>query len=120
MSLSNTKPCANCPWRKTSTLGGADIKGFNIELMRKLTSTVPPRGSDADGFYSIFACHHSEKGSDKACAGYIARHGQQNINVRILAAQDKIPLAAIIEESDNIDLFNDFHAMLDAYEDALK
>lgn len=30
---SRIEPCPTCPWRKTSTVGGADIPGFKIEMM---------------------------------------------------------------------------------------
>lgn len=112
------KPCPSCPWRRSSTVGGADIPGFSIVDMRKLANTAPPRGTTHDGFRTIMACHHSRPGREYACAGYIARHGESNINVRLMAFAGA-DLNKVIANCAGIDLFDNFHEMLDAYEAAL-
>lgn len=118
MNLCGDKPCPTCPWRKSSTVGGADISGFDLQKMRNLKSTVPPEGADQDGFYSVMACHHSKEGKDYACAGYIAQHGLQNINVRLLAANNSIDLIKVTENCKDMDLYNNFYEMLADYESA--
>lgn len=116
MKVCALKPCLTCPWRKTSTVGGADIVGFDLEMMRGLSKTVPSRGSDRDGFFQIMACHHSKEGEEFACAGYIARHGEQNLNVRLMAATKQIDLPSLVEACSSIDLYDNFFEMLDEYE----
>lgn len=106
------QPCPTCPWRKTSTVGGADIPGFNIELMRGLSNTVG-RG---DAFRPIMACHYSPCGEEKACAGYVAVEGYRNLSVRILASKGEIEMCAIMDECEGLDLWESFDEMLEAYE----
>jgi hypothetical protein len=112
------KPCPTCPWRKESKAGGGDIRGFSIQQMRDLSSTVPDRESDSDGFFSIMACHHSEEGEEYACAGYIAVQGLENINVRLLAAQGRIDLSKVLSNCEGLELYDSFYTMLDDYESA--
>lgn len=108
------QPCVTCPWRKSSTVGGTDIPGFSLELMRRLSNTVGP----GDAFRTIMACHHSKPGKDVACKGYIAREGYSNINARVLAARGIIPMTDIIAACKGIPLWRSFTAMLKAYESA--
>jgi hypothetical protein len=118
MKMCAEKPCPTCPWLKSSKVGGEDIKNFDIELMRELKKTVPPEGTEDDGFYTIMACHHSKEEKKYACAGYIATHGFQNLNVRILAAQGEIDVHAVISNCEGLELYDNFHTMLEDYEDA--
>lgn len=110
------KPCKTCPWRRSSKVGGEDIPRFDISLMRGLASTVPPRGSDEDGFYQIMACHGSSERNRKSCIGYVAAVGYSNIHVRLLASRGELDLPAIDAETKNIELYKDFYTMLDDYE----
>ncbi|MGE8063755.1 DUF6283 family protein [Pseudomonas sp. NPDC089569] len=112
------KPCPTCPWRRSSTVGGADIPGFSIEDMRRPANTVPPRGTAQDGFLTIMACHHSKPGQEYACAGYIAQHGQSNINVRFMARAGT-DLNKVLANCAGIDLYDNFYEMLDTFEAAL-
>lgn len=109
------KPCPTCPWRKSSTTGGSDIPNFSIELMRNLADTVPPQGSDVPWPRKVFACHNSKQGGEYACAGYVARHGETNVNLMLLG----IDVERIKANCAGIDLYEDFHQMLAAYEVAL-
>jgi hypothetical protein len=72
-------------------VGGADIPGFSIEMMRNLRNTV----GEGDGMRTIMACHYSPVGKESACRGYIAREGRSNIWVRLLAFRGVIPLVQI-------------------------
>jgi hypothetical protein len=105
-----------CPWLKTSTGGGGDIRNFSLEQMRNLSCTVPPRGTDDDAFRSIMACHHSKEGEEYACAGYIAVHGISNISVRLMAAKGSVDLQKVFDNCKGLDLYDNFYTMLDAYE----
>lgn len=106
------QPCISCPWRKSSTVGGADIPGFSIDMMRRLQNTV----GNGDAFRPIMACHYSPVGKESACKGYIAREGNTNINVRILASKDVIPMRQIEDACESLDLWDSFMPMLRAYE----
>ena len=112
--MSNTVPCPTCPWRKSSTVGGADIPGFAINLMRGLADTVG-RGDD---FRPIMACHGSACGAETHCVGYIAQEGYSNLAVRMAAIGGQVDLLSISEACDDLDLWPSFDEMLAAYEDA--
>lgn len=112
------KPCASCPWRKSSAVGGSDIPGFSIDMMRNLANTVPPKGEDSDGFRKVMACHGSSEDRQFPCAGYLHRHGNQNISVRLLMARGEVDLRAVDEACQGIEMYPDFHAMLADYEEA--
>lgn len=108
------KPCPNCPWYVGSS--PQDIPRFSIEKMRKLANTAPPRDSTQDGFRPIMACHKSKEGVEFACAGYIAVHGIQNINVRLLGMNDGVDIGKVLDNCEELDLHGSFHEMLDEYE----
>lgn len=111
---SRTIPCSTCPWRRTSTVGGSDIPGFDITLMRKLRA-CSGRGDD---FRRMMACHGSDEGNDRPCVGYLAVEGWSNLNVRIMAMQGRIDVIAIADDCADLDLWSSFDEMLDAYEEA--
>lgn len=111
------KPCKTCPWRKSSKVGGESIPHFDMELMRALTNTVPPRGSGNDGFFSVMACHSFKVQDSVPCKGYVASVGSLNINVRLMSAKGQLDFFAIVKESADIELYQDFYTMLDDYEE---
>lgn len=110
--MSTLEPCKTCPWRKSSTVGGSDIPGFSLDLMRGLQNTV----GEGDAFRPIMACHYSPCGEERACVGYLAQKGYSNLAVRIGAMQGRYDLPGIQDACRGLDLWPDFHAMLDAYE----
>jgi hypothetical protein len=112
--MGSTVPCATCPWRRTSTVGGADIPGFDLDLMRGLACTV----GDGDDFRQVMACHYSPDTAMTTCVGYAAQHGYSNLNVRIMAANGDLDLPAIADACADLDLWPDFDTMLAAYEAA--
>lgn len=114
------KPCPNCPWRKSTLAGGAEIPGFEIERMRNLQNTVPPRGSDKDGFRKIMACHKSTDDRTFACAGYAIQAGDSNLNFRLLAMENNIDMGKLRGSVKPDELYDNFYEMLDVYEDALE
>lgn len=106
-------PCSTCPWRKSSTIGGADIPGFSIEMMRGLRRTV---GAE-DGFRSVMACHGSKEGKEIACRGYLFIEGWKNINVRLMASRGEIDPREIEVACADIEMWGSFEEMLAAYEE---
>lgn len=105
-----TVPCPTCPWRKSSTVGGADIPGFNIEMMRNLQCTVGP----GDDFRKVMACHGSDEGKEEPCIGYLAVEGYHNLNARLMM----VNWLAIELDCSGIDFWSSFEEMLEAYEGA--
>jgi Family of unknown function (DUF6283) len=116
--LSPAAPCSTCPWRKSSTLGGYDIPGFDLEKMRGLSCTVSGPGEREDAFRVIMACHGCEEGSEGICRGYAYVEGWTNINVRLMSAQGRLDMAAIDTACEGLDLWDSFWEMLEAYEEA--
>lgn len=110
-----TAPCPSCPWRKSSTAGGSDIPRFDLEKMRALRSTV----GTGDDFRTVMACHYSTEDGEYPCAGYVYRHGYENINVRIMMLDGRLDHTAVEEACADLDLWSDFHSMLTAYEEAV-
>lgn len=113
-SRAGWEPCRTCPWRVSSTVGGADIPSFDIELMRGLVNTVGPD----DAFRPIMACHYSPSGSEWACRGYIAVEGYSNLAVRVAAISGRIPFGRILDACKGLELWPSFADMLAAYEEA--
>jgi len=109
-----TAPCPTCPWRKSSTVGGADIPRFDIALMRRLTSTVG-RG---DAFRRIMACHGSACGGETPCIGYVHVEGYTNLGVRLMVMRGELDIEAIDRACAGLDLWDSFDEMLQAYEEA--
>lgn len=109
-----TTPCSTCPWRRSSTVGGADIPGFDLDLMRRLAACVGP----GDDFRTVMACHGSTCGDDRPCVGYLAQEGYSNLAVRVMAMQGKVDLHAVVEACEGLDLWPSFAEMLAAYEAA--
>jgi Family of unknown function (DUF6283) len=107
-------PCPTCPWRRSSAVGGADIPGFSIDLMRGLENTV----GDEDAFRPMMACHYSLDGGEKICVGYVAREGWTNLAVRLAAIRGELNVDAIDRECADLDLWPSFGEMLAAYEEA--
>jgi hypothetical protein len=93
-------------------VGGADIPGFDIELMRALAACV----GEGDDFRKVMACHHSPCGEQTACVGYVAVEGISNLNVRIMAAMGDVDYRAIVDACEGLDLWPSFASMLAAYE----
>lgn len=114
MSAYPSTPCPTCPWRRSSTVGGADIPRFDLDLMRGLVSTV----GEGDALRPIMACHYSPCGAEYPCVGYVHVEGMTNLAVRIAAAQGRVDFPAVREACEGLDLWPDFRSMLAAYEAA--
>lgn len=101
-----TTPCPSCPWRVGSS--ARDIPEFSIEKARRLRCTV----GSGDQFRTIMACHGSPEGGESTCIGYVAVEGWSNLAVRLQAMNGKIDIGGIIRDSEGIEMFPSFDAML--------
>lgn len=93
-------------------MGGPAIPNFSIEKARNLSNTVG-RGDD---FRPIMACHGSDEDEEYPCVGYLIVEGWTNLAVRMAVLSGRIPLSAIMERSEGIELHEDFESMLGALE----
>lgn len=119
MKMCDTKPCPSCPWLKANPPTGELIPNFDINMMRNLRNTVPPKGSEEGGFYRIMACHKSIESKPFACAGYMATVGlKYNTNARLLALDRNVDTKSLLDNCESLDLYDDFHTMLSDYEGA--
>lgn len=73
------RTCAECPWRRDVPTGR-----FPPERYQSLESTCRPGGLPV-----IFACHKSPVGEEKACAGFLLVHGEDNNRCRLAAIQGR-------------------------------
>jgi hypothetical protein len=90
-------PCAQCPIRADT----ADNPDSQVppHRWRDLTATVidPATGYGPDFDASLFGCHMREPGTgaDLACAGWLARFGQEHPRVRLALAMGRLPVDAL-------------------------
>lgn len=112
--MPKTVPCATCPWRKSSTVGGFDIPTFDLDKMRNLAQCFGP----GDAFRPVMACHGSACGADETCIGYVAQGGWANLNVRVLAMRGVVDISGILDACADIEMWDSFDEMLAAYEEA--
>jgi hypothetical protein len=99
-------------------VGGGDIPGFSLEMMRGLSNTVPGPGCPGDAFRPIMACHGSKEGSEGVCRGYAYVEGWTNLSFRIMAMRGEIDLDELDAACEKLDLWPSFTEMLEAYEEA--
>lgn len=84
------RPCWNCPWRRDSVAGE-----FPAERYKALRATAGSPGAEAGFGAPMFACHKSEPGRDRACAGWLARSGTDHLGVRLAVALGRLPASAL-------------------------
>lgn len=68
-------PCKTCPWRVDAHV--KDIPNFELELAERLTATTT-----GEYLAPMMACHQSED-TKFVCAGWLARHGEDSLTVRM-------------------------------------
>lgn len=83
------QPCKTCPWRVDAHAD--DIPGFRLELAERLLGTCT-----GEFGAPMMACHQSDQ-TMFVCAGWLARHGQDSIMVRMA-------LAGVLPERDDFTL----------------
>jgi len=77
-------PCEECPWKVESPIGA-----FPAEAYRASAPT------SYDAAMSTFACHMAGADAPATCAGFLSRHGQNNLGVRLSLSQDRIDLSRV-------------------------
>lgn len=100
------RPCGNCPWRRDSSAGE-----FPAERYEALRTTVGYPGREAGLGAPIFACHKSEPGSDRACAGWLAVAGADHLGIRLAVALGRLPASALYPGAEWPDLFDSYDEM---------
>lgn len=100
------RPCTNCPWRRDSSAGE-----FPAERYEALRTTAGSPGREAGLGAPIFACHKSEPGRDRACAGWLAVAGIDHLGIRLAVTLGRLPAAMLKPGSDWPDLFSSYDEM---------
>ena len=77
-------PCRECPWRKDVPTGV-----FPAEAFRTSAHTA------YDSATETFGCHMNKASAPATCAGFLLRHGENNIGVRLALSGDRIDLDAV-------------------------
>lgn len=105
------RPCAECPWR-------VDTKPGQFEACRyeRLANTSGRPGAEAPFGAPLFACHKTPDGAEAACAGWLAAVGRDNITVRVLLAQRRLPPEVLTPGEDWPALHADYDDMRAAKE----
>lgn len=75
------KPCQECPWRKDVPTGVFPPKAFQTSAHTAY-----------DAALSTFACHMSGREKPATCAGFLVRHGENNVAVRLQLHGERIDL----------------------------
>jgi Family of unknown function (DUF6283) len=84
------RPCGECPWRLDATPGKFPAARYDA-----LAATAGTPGAEAGFDAPIFACHMSEEGRDRACAGWLASIGQEHLRIRLAVAMGDLPPEAL-------------------------
>jgi hypothetical protein len=100
------RPCANCPWRKDSPAGE-----FPPERYEALRTTAGRPGDEAGFGAPIFACHKTEAGRDRACAGWLAVAGVEHLGIRLAVVLGRLPASALRPADDWPELFASYEEM---------
>lgn len=103
-------PCGSCPWRIDQN--AAAVARVRPRLKARQFRTMV---GEEDGFRPIMQCHGSPDENPRACAGYVAREGRRNINVRILIATGRIASPVAVDAACDvagIELHGDYRAVL--------
>lgn len=102
------RPCSNCPWRKDSPAG--EFPAARYETLR---ATAGSPGNEAGLVAPIFACHKSEPGRDRACAGWLAVVGVEHLGIRLAVTLGRLPARMLRPGADWPDLFGSYEEMAD-------
>ena len=83
-ALHRRVPCAECPWRMDVPTGV-----FPPDAFRTSANTA------YDGAIKTFGCHMSKKTAPHTCAGFLHRHAENNIGVRLSLNGERIDLDTV-------------------------
>jgi hypothetical protein len=106
VSLSAIKrPCDECPWRKD-----AEPERFTRDRWDSLArSSARPDGSSAEYFDPLFACHKTDEGKERVCAGWLAMEGINHPRIRLGLVVGEISSCSLEPKPGWPDLHPDFH-----------
>ena len=105
------RPCAACPWVKTNTAD--QIPGYGHELAENLAATCPDeRGFGPEFGDPMFACHASDEGLEKACAGWLATVGVEHPRVRLALVFGELDEARLKPQPDWPPLHPNFASLI--------
>ena len=79
-----SRPCEQCPWREDVPTGVFPPAAF-------ITSAP----TAYDGAISTFGCHMNPVENPATCAGFLLRHGVNNLGVRLAIISDRLDLDRI-------------------------
>nr|WP_250807158.1 DUF6283 family protein [Neorhizobium tomejilense] len=77
-------PCPQCPWRMDVATGV-----FPPDAFRESANTA------YDGAIKTFGCHMSSPQAPRTCAGFLLRHAENNIGVRLALNKERIDLEEV-------------------------
>lgn len=100
------KPCPSCPWRMNAR--ASEIPNFDMELAEGLTDTTT-----GELGAPIMACHQSREGNSFPCAGWLVKHGQDSIAIRINVMTERLPPEALTPGEDWPELHETYEEVLD-------
>jgi len=80
------QPCAECPWRMDVPPGV-----FPAEAFRTSAPTA------YDGAISTFGCHMSKHVAISTCAGFLLRHSENNIGIRLARGRDRYEDGKVVD-----------------------
>jgi hypothetical protein len=100
------RPCAECPWRVDQPAGRFDACRYDA-----LRETSGRPGAEAHLGAPIFACHKSQEGSDRACAGWLATVGCEHIGIRMAVVTGRLPAEALSPGDDWPELYRSYEDM---------
>jgi len=85
--------CAKCPW-KTSTDPHEIPSGYSAKKHRALKKTIANPGELHFGAIRAFACHESEPGKERECAGWLSHQlgPGNNIGLRMKMMREKFTI----------------------------
>lgn len=89
------RPCDECPWRVDAQPGR-----FTQERWTCLTETADTGKGSAELGSPIFACHKTQEGKDRACAGWLAQEGAGHVGVRAAVVFGRLPAEALSAKLD--------------------
>lgn len=108
-------PCNECPIR-SDNIHNPQSK-FPAQRWAELTSTVcAPDGGSPQLGDAMFGCHKGAPGTDEdlACAGWLARFGENHMSVRLAIAIGRLPVEALTPRVDWPPLHETWEAVIDA------